>query len=406
MKMIRIFHPVGQGAFYSEHFKFGRKKINVVYDCGSSTDVNYVKREVKNIFEKGEKIHALFISHLDEDHINGVPFLLKHCDIENIFFPLISSENKYLLKMWMEVKGIRGFAWDFLENPYEAIGNLKLNEKERPRLIGVAEFPDVTEERESLEPVSNRNQIKSGENVWGEINNLFTTRYWLYIPFNFKQEERIKKLKDSLEEAFGEPVSLSDLDKLWRESENNRKKIKEAYGRVPGSFNTNSMTLFSGVEKGVEAETMSPFFESWFQNYYEGFRNHYRFFSKLYIDDDSYFRFHHRYYEDILGAKEGGCLYLGDYDASGNERFNQLKVAYDELWYKIGCIQIPHHGSHYNFNSKLVDNNSFYFISAGSKNPYCHPHSNVITEILLEEHHPLVITENPESRVYIEVTYF
>ena len=201
-------------------------------------------------------------------------------------------------------------------------------------------------------------------------------------------------------------MSLSDLDKLWRESENNRKKIKEAYRRVPGSFNTNSMTLFSGVEKGVEAETMSPFFESWFQNYYEGFRNHYRFFSKLYIDDGSYFRFHHRYYEDILGAKEGGCLYLGDYDASGNERFNQLKVAYDELWYKIGCIQIPHHGSHYNFNSKLVDNNSFYFILAGSKNPYCHPHSNVITEILLKEHHPLVITENPESRVYIEVTYF
>ena len=166
------------------------------------------------------------------------------------------------------------------------------------------------------------------------------------------------------------------------------------------------MTLFSGAEKGVKAETIPRFFESCFQNHYEYFRNQYNLFSKLYIDYDSYFLFHRRYYEDILGAKEGGCLYLGDYDASGNERFNQLKVAYDELWYKIGCIQIPHHGSHYNFNSGLVDKNRFYFVSAGIKNPYHHPHSKVITELLLEEHHPLVITENPESRVYIEVIYF
>ena len=37
MKMIRTFHPVGQGAFYSEEFFNSERNcvFRVVYDCGS-----------------------------------------------------------------------------------------------------------------------------------------------------------------------------------------------------------------------------------------------------------------------------------------------------------------------------------------------------------------------------------
>lgn len=46
--MIRKFLPVGQGAFYYEHFgeceTSTGKVINVVYDCGSSTDVKIVEQ--------------------------------------------------------------------------------------------------------------------------------------------------------------------------------------------------------------------------------------------------------------------------------------------------------------------------------------------------------------------------
>ena len=37
MKIVRTFHPVGQGAFYSERFQIWKPKIethNIVYDCG------------------------------------------------------------------------------------------------------------------------------------------------------------------------------------------------------------------------------------------------------------------------------------------------------------------------------------------------------------------------------------
>ena len=50
--MIRKFLPVGQGAFYYEHFgeceTSTGKVINVVYDCGSSTDVKIVRLHFKS----------------------------------------------------------------------------------------------------------------------------------------------------------------------------------------------------------------------------------------------------------------------------------------------------------------------------------------------------------------------
>lgn len=39
--MLRSFLPVGQGAFYLERFETNDGRINVVYDCGSLTEVNF-----------------------------------------------------------------------------------------------------------------------------------------------------------------------------------------------------------------------------------------------------------------------------------------------------------------------------------------------------------------------------
>lgn len=85
--MIRSFLPVGQGAFYCERFRdlLEDKSINMVYDCGSSNGKVVIEREIAKSFRKGETIHALFISHFHDDHINGIPFLMKHCNVENIY---------------------------------------------------------------------------------------------------------------------------------------------------------------------------------------------------------------------------------------------------------------------------------------------------------------------------------
>lgn len=84
--VIRSFLPVGQGAFYLEQFMFNEEKINIIYDCGSNTDCKLVEGQIRDNFEEGAKIHAVFLSHLDADHINGLPYLLKRCNVKKCFF--------------------------------------------------------------------------------------------------------------------------------------------------------------------------------------------------------------------------------------------------------------------------------------------------------------------------------
>ncbi|HEM5233988.1 TPA: MBL fold metallo-hydrolase, partial [Streptococcus suis] len=86
--------PVGQGAFYLETLMLRENEYKVIYDCGSATDVIYVETQIKASLNKDEEINAVFISHLDDDHVNGLEFLLKHCNVKNLFFPLITKQTK------------------------------------------------------------------------------------------------------------------------------------------------------------------------------------------------------------------------------------------------------------------------------------------------------------------------
>jgi glyoxylase-like metal-dependent hydrolase (beta-lactamase superfamily II) len=94
----RCFHPVGQGVFYTEHFRVSKKKMfNVVYDCGSETSTLQIKRIINNTFSKNEEIEFLFISHFHYDHISGIEYLLERCRVKYVFLPLISNDVKFLL---------------------------------------------------------------------------------------------------------------------------------------------------------------------------------------------------------------------------------------------------------------------------------------------------------------------
>lgn len=102
--IFRNFLPVGQGAFYLERFILNDidKPINVIYDCGSydyynKKSVKKVNHQIIRLFNENETIDAVFISHFHEDHINGLELLLKHCDVKNIFIPLIDNDIKEIL---------------------------------------------------------------------------------------------------------------------------------------------------------------------------------------------------------------------------------------------------------------------------------------------------------------------
>ena len=75
----KTFYPVGQGGFYFERIACNGDVKTIVYDCGSviGKTKNGPTPELKKcIINSGlGKVDFLVVSHLDEDHINGIPVL-------------------------------------------------------------------------------------------------------------------------------------------------------------------------------------------------------------------------------------------------------------------------------------------------------------------------------------------
>jgi glyoxylase-like metal-dependent hydrolase (beta-lactamase superfamily II) len=99
MRIVRTFHPVGQGALYSERFyeeDNPQAKYNIVYDCGTSWGaITKAKKVVNLAFDKNDTIDYLFISHLDFDHVSLVNTLIESVDgkVRNIVLPLVYKEE-------------------------------------------------------------------------------------------------------------------------------------------------------------------------------------------------------------------------------------------------------------------------------------------------------------------------
>jgi hypothetical protein len=129
--------------------------------------------------------------------------------------------------------------------------------------------------------------------------------------------------------------------------------IRNVYKSIPGDLNTNSMVVYSG-----------PI-------------NH-RVSIRCYPRIPRYDYYCSRCFQSSLS----GCLYTGDYDASGYNKWSDLYSNYRKYWESIGTIQIPHHGSKHNYNERISDDSKMLIISSGTINKYHHPHASVIKDLV------------------------
>ena len=365
----RLILPVGQGAFYVEKFKNGK---NIVYDCGSIGNRKKIKELIEKCFERNKVIEAIFISHLDKDHMSGVKDLLSKCEVKRICFPLITEEMKQALKIKIMIEEAIGnsyskFIREFIEDPEAAIKKIK--EDMEIELIEILPSDEQNNKKIDNEETKNKKikriPKKSGEDIAKEIEGLehsCNKNKWELIPYNFKQETRIIEFEKNLKKEFGKKISLKEVEEIWKKNEDNsRKKIKKAYKSLKGGINSNSMTLFSGVrEVGAQIQY-----------------------------DSSYVKV--------------GCLYTGDYEAKKEDKWETLEQAYKGYWEWIGMIQVPHHGSSCNCNDALISKKAVYFLSAGEKNSYKHPSPEVVKNIMFKYNNSLyVVTENKGLKIVLD----
>ena len=380
MRMLRTFHPIGQGGFYSERFIFqGGDNINIIYDCGSATDVKNVKQQIVATFKKGEVIHALFISHFHADHINGIKYLLEYCCIKKIFSPLITDEHKSLLKIKLLIeKNSDAFVFDFIDNPKETVK--KLLKSHNPPILIAVKWNEKNKEDD--------NRIRNNEEFYDEIipsgsdvASMISTklyRLWEYVPYNFERVNRLKELKKH--DPF-KSTSFEELCSLLQDTDKNKRKVaiktmRDAYKKVSGDLNSNSMTLYSGM-CNYKGEI----------SVFQGARKK-EYYLSCYVMDCWL-----PYMDNV------GCLYTGDYDASKVNSFKGLKNKYNKYWDSIKFIQVPHHGAKGNFNSGFLGIDKYFIISVGLQNIYNHPSMQVVSEILLFGGELLIVTEDSRSIV-------
>ncbi|HFI0461961.1 TPA: MBL fold metallo-hydrolase [Streptococcus suis] len=378
--------PVGQGAFYLETLRLRGNEYRVIYDCGSATDVTYVETQIKSNLNKGETIHAVFISHLDDDHVNGLKFLLDYCRVKNLFFPLITNRAKQFYRLRNLINPQSQFLTQFINSDGNSIRELEGG-------IEVQLHP-ISEDANSENRAIEVSQVILGSN--------HGTFEWIYLPHNFREDMRkqildaeLKRLNLSMSilDSKGE-VDLQKLIDLWQLGTNtDRSALKKAYYKVPGSLNVNSMTLYSGTRD-------SSYFRCCYRPYC-------RYNWKCLI-----------YPINERSLALNGCLYTGDYEAgkysknknrwvSCKQKWNSIEVVYSKYFRNISLVQIPHHGSKYNYNEgfRKKMNHATYFVSAGKNNRYRHPHKEVVIDLILNQKCFNIITEDPNSKMIYYCTW-
>lgn len=358
--MIRTIHSIGQGGFYTERFENNDDVYNIVYDCGSDTRFTgkgkLIDHEITQTFKKDEIVNILFISHFHRDHINGIKKFLTYCKVEYIFLPIIDDVSRVLLLSSDDNKDFR----DFIVNPVEYIKKLD----EETNVVFVKSDNDGLEIHYDLQQEDRKYEIvESGENVAEKFMKVVE---WEYKPFNLVDKELINKVKKAYEDAEAEIPKAIDANHIKLAKTILNKIIKSNEER-----NASSMILYSG------AYDLSKWVvEDMFCNG--------QMCSRYCCGCCECLRFEYGF--------KSGCMYFGDYNL---KKYKKIGIES-----KVSLMQVPHHGSIYNFNTdifKYFEQLNFLFISAGEKNRYRHPSGNVIKDIIKSQKCFKLVTENKSS---------
>lgn len=367
MKVTRVIHPIGQGAFYSERIECDDRTYNIVYDCGSGNfnkAPKLLEREIASCYKKNDVIDVLFISHFDNDHINGINELRRHIsEIKNVIVPLIEQDDFWFYSIENnEFERFYNSLTELANNVYKV---RPASEDDKYYHLNDIGLIDLSESEEGSFEVQNATKFSLRRNI-----------DWCYIPFNYDKKTRLNILKNELVKN---GISEKELTSGWDVVEHHIDNIKKAYKKVvTGGANKTSLILYSG---GVEGE-----YECW---QYQGCMCYYP-------------RLYHR---PFYRYDNEGCLYFGDNDLNQANILYDLKRKLNSLVERVGTIQVPHHGAIDNFNDDIFainDSVKMFFVSFGNKNTYRHPSSRVVAEILKNGNGLFEVTEEMDS-AYIQI---
>lgn len=398
----RFFHPVGQGAFFTEHFVNSQNRIHIVYDCGSMnmTRINDEISRFANSNFKGDHIACIFISHFDMDHVNGLDNLRKEFTVNDktfVFVPFFYEEVYVYLNQ-------------FNHNYLKAYNVLKrFIKRTRAQLIKVLPFTKdysrrepfvITEEQEITD---SRKEIPSGTPI--HIQDGEKEVIWKYIPYNITTNQTIEGIvleglqeADAIKDGKFNIELLSYPTKGMSQEEmklmaNKRQKLRRIFtklgkGSDSENINLNSLQLLSLPYNPLSCTDYSrcSICESYFGDYYKWNRG----YTKYKFENEKLF--------------PGSCLYTGDSFANSNDFWRAFDTIINSNLIKdysrLSLFQIPHHGSKHSNDDRMVRNNKIYaaFTNFDAKRKKLIYDPNISLQFYLHQKPLILVTDDDSFR--------
>ncbi len=396
IRLTRTFHPVGQGAFYSEQFEYGGNyPFVMVYDCGSDTMppsrhngiIKPGSKLEKRIHSDlgSNKVDLLFISHFDADHINGCELL----DPKTVVLPFVNSTYKWVLEIIGLLTGNPLLSTLFLD-PRSIFQNANVI-----RIMETGEDNGYqNNEVASDDPVDLNNPdlfagnpdkevtIKSGTPIFAPLGS----KIWEYIPWN----PNFSKFFTEFEKKIAAAPNL-DMKELRKQS--NGKYVMAAFNELKAIYtsltnkNNHSIQVYSGPNLQNTIRDWASFYSGL---YGRCCRTRCPFFDEL----------------DRLS-----CIYFGDIKVEDKWLDDYYRFLGENRLMNVGCMQIPHHGSVHNEGWKCLDSPFLKrpivcVISFGKINRHGHPSAKVIDLLLRASADVVMVTENASSMLIENGVFF
>ena len=418
MHVTRIQYPIGQGCFHAGSIhEDGTADDDIhafhyVYDCGSEHP-QALGEAIENYKIQTSRVDALFVSHLDNDHVSGLDRLLSAVKVDTVYVPYVNEVVLVLELIQAELDG--ALSVSLIEASMEPSNWFR--SRGVRRVVGVRESPDDGapgpdggDDREGPEgprtgsktdPAPGEPQIE-GAPATGPSIEVVDSGHRVQIPFRGRslnwtlvphvdpapRETRDRfeaEIRNILGLSAGQPVTSARLaDAMRQRSE--RERLRECYDEIVPygarrMHNRVSMSLYSGPVRFEEAR-------EW--------RHRVRYgpgWSTGELDE---------LYPELFWSCEAGAVgWIGAGDATLSVK--KVRTAWSGTYgpYKnsVVTLLLPHHGSKHNFHRDLLD---FRFLeicaaSAGRWSRYRHPSESVRLEVANRRKKFGHVSENPAT---------
>jgi len=388
------FHPIGQGCFYTGNLRLYKQRdleYNFVYDCGTSSKVRYLNKEVDSFKASlpHEHLDLLIISHFDADHVKGVARLLDGIHCSRVVIPYYDMIERLLLYTCTteEDDDYR----QFLLDPLGFFAGERFNIDE---IIVIGESGEAGEDN-ILNPDDNPPKNKELAEIEKELEAEKLPFNANTVPFGDDSDPLVKRIKAQEGEdkdyskvkllkkpyridiliwefffylkKYSDEVTMADFtNEVNRLMERlgigmnglfypkNIEELKKIYRRFYGeNLNSTSLVTYHGP-----TFNLSPYYDYWYSRHW--------------------YRFH-----EFMPENRFGTLLTGDIDISKNEDVETLTNYFRGYFDKVSFFQVPHHGSLRNWPMAIPNglNNFYNYIVNHGIGRKHHPSANVVDYI-------------------------